>query len=274
MNVSKFYDDISDYYRFIFPNWLLSVDRQSDILLKLIEQHCCSPLLSESSLVWDSTCGIGTQTFGLAKRFENVIGSDISSRAIEKARDFLQNDFSHHSQRISFHVSDLLSPDKSIIKDDSFDLVVALDNALPHFQTDNDLRLACQSLFNALKSNGTVLISIRNYDEMIRAQARGVDNLCKTTMPSICNETEHRTWIVFQTWHWASDASSYDLDMYFTLDDTKQAILETKKFSSKYRALSRATLSETMKSVGFVNIKWLMEDESKFYQPILIAFKK
>jgi len=42
-------------------------------------------------------------------------------------------------------------------------------------------------------------------------------------------------------------------------------------FTTTYRALLRETLTQTLSQAGFAEVRWLMPDESGFYQPIVLA---
>ena len=79
---------------------------------------------------------------------------------------------------------------------------------------------------------------------------------------------------MFQVWEWTQNQSAYHAHMYITIDNSKTNTIETKKFSFSYRALKRNVLNQSLEKVGFQNIKWLMPEESGFYQPIVIAQKK
>jgi len=43
--------------------------------------------------------------------------------------------------------------------------------------------------------------------------------------------------------------------------------------TTQYRAYKRDEVSKIFEEAGFTKIKWLMPNESEYYQPIIIAFK-
>ena len=254
-SVTRFYDSFAETYRYIFPDWHISVRRQGNILNQLLEKHGFS---AQQQKVYDCTCGIGTQSFGLAIQGWQVHGTDLSSKAIELAGQYATEFDLPHTP--TFEVMDLLNPSSISTQ---YDVVIALDNAIPHFMNDDDLATALRTIHSFLADDGITMISIRDYDSLL-------ENPPKTTLPSISDAGEGRH-IIFQTWDWADDLSSYQLNMYVTqhVGDT----ISTQVFTSEYRALRRETLSNVLAQVGFDNIEWLMPDDSGFYQPFVIARK-
>ena len=50
---------------------------------------------------------------------------------------------------------------------EKFDIVIAMDNALPHMLTSNDLESAIKSIVNQIEENGIFVASIRDYDSLL-----------------------------------------------------------------------------------------------------------
>lgn len=69
---SGFYDKLAPYYHLIFADWEASIVRQAATLDQLIRQEWGPEVHS----VLDVSCGIGTQTLGLAQRGYGVTASD------------------------------------------------------------------------------------------------------------------------------------------------------------------------------------------------------
>ena len=254
-SVAKFYDNLAEVYRYIFPDWHTSVSRQGRVIDGVLEAH---GFLPANHTLYDCTCGIGTQVFGLAERGWQVHGTDLSRRAIDKAHDYTQEFDMIFTP--TFDVADLLDTPKN---PPQYDVVIAMDNAVPHFMNDDDLVTALTTMKAYLKDNGLLMIGIRDYDALI-------ENPPRTTMPSISDAGEGRH-IIFQTWDWAEDFSSYQLNFYVTqhLGDT----ITTQCFPSAYRALKREQLSDKLTQIGLRNIQWFMPMETGSYQPIVTARK-
>ena len=253
--VTTFYDNLADVYRYIFADWNASARRHGSIITNILETHGFSPT---NHTLYDCTCGIGTQVFGLAERGWNIHGSDISPQAIVKAQSY--TDEFNMAFIPTFSISDLLNSSNNPAH---YDVVISMDNAIPHFMTDADLLTALLTMAGHLKDEGLLMISIRDYDALVK-------NPPKTTQPSVTDSDDGRH-IIFQTWDWADDLSSYQLNMYITqhIDDT----ITTQCFPSEYRALHRKQLSNALLQVGLHDIQWKMSDESGYYQPIVTARK-
>ena len=76
------YDDLADYYDLLFDDWEESIGCQAKVLNRLISKHMdqsCVDLL-------DCACGIGTQAIGLAKAGHHAVASDLSTRAVDRAK--------------------------------------------------------------------------------------------------------------------------------------------------------------------------------------------
>lgn len=82
MGTENFYDKIAPFYDLIFPNWENSIVRQAECLSSIIKESQSI----NTKTVLDVSCGIGTQTLGLAKLGFQVTASDLSSGEVERAR--------------------------------------------------------------------------------------------------------------------------------------------------------------------------------------------
>ena len=77
-----FYDALADDYHLVYRDWEASIPRQAAALDRLIRAHPGAA----NQHVLDCTCGIGTQSLGLAALGYDVVGTDVSERSIERAR--------------------------------------------------------------------------------------------------------------------------------------------------------------------------------------------
>ena len=76
-----YYNGLAPYYKFIYPDWDKSVQRQAEALDSVIQEF----VGENAKTVLDVACGIGTQSIGLAKLDYQVTSSDLSSAEIERA---------------------------------------------------------------------------------------------------------------------------------------------------------------------------------------------
>ncbi|HEY1895233.1 MAG TPA: methyltransferase domain-containing protein [Terracidiphilus sp.] len=250
-SILDFYDSLAPYYHLIFEDWDKSIERQGAILNSLLEAQ----LGAGERKILDCACGIGTQAIGLARRGHQVVGSDLSVAAVERAR----REAAGRGLHISFLVSDMTS--LAEIEERDFDVVLALDNALPHLAPEG-LKDAVCAVSTKLRPGGIFLASTRDYDALMRERPT-------VQGPSFYGEAGERR-IVHQVWDWI-DGERYALHMYIT--HQTDGHWETHHFVSEYRCLQRGELSRALASAGLERIRWLMPDESGFYQPIVVARK-
>jgi glycine/sarcosine N-methyltransferase len=206
--------------------------------------------------ILDCACGIGTQALGIALNGHKVTGSDLSPAAVRRAK----READRRSLAIDFHVSDMTS--LAEIEDRDFDVVAALDNALPHLSIQQ-LPIAVAAMASKLKIGGLFLASIRDYDELIL-------NRPTIQEPSFYRDQAERR-IVHQIWDWL-DAERYTLHLYITEQSGKA--WTTRHFVSEYRCLTRHELSAALTTAGIQEIQWQMPAETGYYQPLVIARKK
>ncbi|GGG69257.1 class I SAM-dependent methyltransferase [Edaphobacter dinghuensis] len=245
----KFYEALADHYHLIFEDWDSAIERQSRILGGLLaSQTSVYPLK-----ILDCACGIGTQAIGFAAMGHHVVASDLSPSEVKRA----QQEALCRSLNLSFYVSDMTSLRE--IAESEFDVVVAMDNALPHLNAAQ-LGQATRAIVSKLKPKGLFLASIRDYDKLI---------LQKPTIqePTFYGTHENRR-IVHQVWDWIDD-TRYVVHLYITAKSDEE--WKTHHFVSEYRCMLRNELSDVLRTAGFGEIDWLMPSESGFYQPLVLA---
>jgi glycine/sarcosine N-methyltransferase len=247
--ILSFYEPLADHYHLIFDDWNKTIERQARILNPLLEAQMHGHPLK----ILDCACGIGTQALGLASLGHQVTASDLSQAEVNRAK--------HEAERlglnISFHTSDMTS--MAEITDRDFDVVVALDNALPHLTADQ-LRRAVVAVGSKLKSTGLFIASIRDYDKLIMERPAAQE-------PAFYGGKGDRR-IIHQVWDWI-DVARYTLHLYITMQS--EQIWTTHHFVSEYRCLLRNELSTLLQHNGFRDVRWLMPAESGFYQPLVLA---
>ena len=249
--VRDFYDDLASHYHLLFEDWEASMARQAAALGPILERGC-GP--AKSVKILDCACGIGTQALGLAKLGFRVTATDVSPRAIERARvEALERGLD-----LSLYVADMLQ--LSHVPETGFDAVVCMDNALPHLSCDEHLVEAVTQVRAKLRTGGVFVASIRDYDRLIEARpiVQG---------PAFFSDVGRRR-IVFQLWDWI-DERRYAFHLYITHDTP--AGWQTHHGVSTYRAVLRDELTRILEGVGFVRVRWMLPAESGFYQPLVLA---
>ena len=249
--VRDFYDHLAGSYHLMFEDWEASMARQATTLGAILERDL-GP--GRSQKILDCACGIGTQALGLADLGFQVSATDLSPRAIERARA----EASARGLNVAFQVSDMR--DLAQLRETGFDAVICMDNALPHIDTDEQIVQAASQVHDRLRPGGLFLVSIRDYDLLIaeRPVVQG---------PAFYADAGRRR-VVFQLWDWI-DERRYTFHLYITYDTGDG--WRTHHDASTYRAILRSELTNILERAGFRNMQWLMPAESGFYQPVVIA---
>lgn len=248
--IQTFYDHMASQYDKLFLDWQAATQEQAIILDRIFTNNGFDP----SAHILDCACGIGTQAIGLARLGYHVTGSDISDGEIAEARERAGKNhvnvrFAHADFRA---LSDTFS--------ERFDIVIAMDNALPHMLTGKDLESAIGSIVRQMKDGGLFVASIRDYDALLLDKP--------PYSPPYIHKTETGQRVAFQTWTWEGDR--YRLIQYILEDgDT----LQVSKFECEYRATRRAEMTDFLKKYGCREVEWLFPEETDFYQPIVVARK-
>ena len=249
MNITqKFYDNLAPQYDKLFLDWQSATREQAVILNKIFTDNGFDKTVD----ILDCACGIGTQAIGLAALGYNVTASDISGVAIAEAKERAEN----ADVEIRFENADFCA--LSEMFSEQFDIVIAMDNALPHMMSKEDLEMAVKSITNQIKENGIFVGSIRDYDALIKEKP--------PYSPPYIHKTHEGQRVSFQTWDW--DGECYKLTQYI-VDDRET--LQISKFECEYRATLRDELTELFLSNGCRAVKWLFPENTGFYQPIIVA---
>lgn len=241
-----FYDDLAGDYHLIFADWETSIARQAGVIW---------PLLGAPPMrVLDAACGIGTQALGLAAAGFEVTATDISARSVERCEAEAQA----RGLSITTAIADLRNLGAAV--EGPFDAVIAIDNALPHLLTDGELLKALKSVRSMLVPGGRFVGSIRDYDLLLEDRPSGEE-------PRITRDggTER---MVFQAWEWQTERT-YRL-RHFVGRTTGEGWELTER-SAKYRALLRSELTALLKRAGFGTTRWVLPENSGFYQPMFVA---
>lgn len=121
--------------------------------------------------VLDAACGTGMHAIALAQRGYKVVGTDLSARMIERAR----NNARTAGVNVRFEVAGfgeltgVFSPSISVWKGGggNFDAVLCLGNSLPHLLTPPDLAAVLADFAACLRPRGLLLIQNRNFDAVM-----------------------------------------------------------------------------------------------------------
>ena len=245
-----FYDNLANQYDKLFSDWQASTKEQAGILDRIFRDFG----FDNTVRILDCACGIGTQAIGLAASGYNVTASDISNVELAEARKRAKE----NGVEIRFEYADFRA--LSEVFPEQFDIVIAMDNALPHMLTGEDLDVAVGSIIGRVRPGGIFVGSIRDYDSLLETKP--------PYSPPYIHKTDNGRRVSFQTWTWNGD--NYNLTQYIIEDEEE---LRVSKFECEYRATKREELSDRFLSKGCSDVVWKFPEETGFYQPIVIARK-
>ena len=251
MNITqKFYDHMASQYDKLFQDWRAAVQEQAVMLDKIFADNG----FDRSAKVLDCACGIGTQAIGLAGRGYKVTASDISEAELGEAKKRAVE----NAVRLRLERADFCALEETFAE--RFDIIIAMDNALPHMLSRADLEAAVRSIAGRLAEGGIFVASIRDYDELLKNKP--------PYSPPYIHRTEKGQRVSFQTWEWEGDL--YRLVQYI-IDDEDD--LQLSRFECAYRATRREELTQLLLANGCGSVEWKFPEETGFYQPIVIAKK-
>ncbi|MCR5577540.1 MAG: class I SAM-dependent methyltransferase [Oscillospiraceae bacterium] len=251
MNITQsFYDNLAAQYDKLFLDWQDAVREQADILDRIFRNSG----FDRTARVLDCACGIGTQAIGLAMLGYDVTASDISEGELAEARERARK----NGAEIRFERADFRALSETFAE--QFDIVIAMDNALPHMLTHGELETAARSIVGQLRQGGMFVASIRDYDSLLQNRP--------PYSPPYIHKTDKGRRVCFQTWDWENDL--YKLVQYI-IDD--EEALQVSRFECEYRAVRREELTKLLLSNGCGEAVWMFPEESGFYQPIIAARK-
>lgn len=245
-----FYDNMASQYDKLFLDWNATTHEQAVILDRIFRNNG----FDRSSSVLDCACGIGTQSIGLASLGYDMTASDISDGELaEAAKRAAANNVS-----IRFEHADFCALSKTF--PEAFDIIICMDNALPHMLSHDALASALASITGRMKKDSIFVASIRDYDALLSSKP--------SYSPPYIHKTANGQRVSFQTWNWEDD--HYKLIQYI-IDDGE--FLQASKFECEYRATRRAEITDLLLASGCSKVNWLFPEETDFYQPIVVAKK-
>ena len=245
-----FYDNLATQYDKLFLDWQATTQEQAVILDKLFRDNG----FDKSAHILDCACGIGTQAIGLAAMGYDMTASDISVGALAEARERA----ARNNVQIPFSNADFCALPETFAS--QFDVIIAMDNALPHMLTREALESAIKSITSQIVDGGMFVASIRDYDALLMDKP--------PYSPPYIHKTANGQRVSFQTWKW--DGDNYRLIQYIIDDEDP---LQISKFECEYRATRREEMTELLMANGCRKVVWLFPDETGFYQPIVVARK-
>ena len=147
---NKFYSSISKYYSEIFP--------YKPVQLQFVKNRVGE--LSGKSVL-DIGCATGELSFRLGKEGASVVGVDLNNDLLQQAKSEKANPNICYQERNMLHL-------ENDFQQGQFDAVLCFGNTLVHLETKEVILKMLKGVFKVLKSNGTFLLQILNYDYILK----------------------------------------------------------------------------------------------------------
>ncbi|MFJ9697289.1 class I SAM-dependent methyltransferase [Kitasatospora sp. NPDC101183] len=259
-----FYDGLAENYHRMYDDWWAFATDYTEVLAELLAAEGVKP----PAEILDVTCGIGTQALPLAAKGYRVTGSDLSERAVQRAR----REAAARGLDVEFVTGDVRRVADHGSRD--YDAAISGSNSLTHLLTDDDLRQALTSVHRRLRPGGVFLATIRDYDQLAGENVQGL-------VPEAFGSGDERS-IVVQAWDWADDRRTLTTHHILLLKRQNQEGWDTSVRTTDYRALTRAEFDAALTATGFGDIRWFLPDHqdpqgvapghrSSYYQPVVVA---
>jgi SAM-dependent methyltransferase len=217
-------------------------------------ESCASSFGPDVRLILDAACGIGTQSIGLASLGYTVTASDISSAAVERARNLAQQ----RQLTITFRVADMRALRAAL--PETFDVVIACDNAVPHLLTDGDLLQAFRQFYGCTAPQGGCVVSVRDYANLERGG--------RQLHPRLAHDIPGGRLLIFDVWDF--DGDYYDLTIYVVEDRGQAEAVTHIVRGGRYYCVTIDRLEKLLRQAGFKQVVILRE---RFFQPVLVGIK-
>ncbi|MGY1680668.1 class I SAM-dependent DNA methyltransferase [Geodermatophilus sp. SYSU D01176] len=248
----EFYDALAAEYHLLFPDWWAAAQWHGEVIARVLAARGVRP----PATVLDCTCGVGTQALPLAALGYRTTGTDLSRRAVERARREAET----RGLAVTLACADVRDVRTAVTG--TFEAVVSCDNALPHLLTDPDLERAVDGIRACLDDGGVLVASIRDYDDLRRTRPAGV--------PIALHGAPGSRHGAGQSWRWSADAEHLDITL-FTFRERAAGTWAVSAHETRYRALRRDRLSDVLTHRGFASAEWLLPEQSGYHQPLVVA---
>ncbi|SHJ29652.1 Methyltransferase domain-containing protein [Clostridium cavendishii DSM 21758] len=154
----KFYDELSKYYKYIFP--------MSEVTLNFLKDN-----IDKNKKVLDIACGSGEYTIGLSKYGYNVKGIDLDDLMIEKAKEKAIEE----GVNVEFKVGNILKLDE--VFNESFGGMFCIGNSLVHLDNIEEIEKALQLMKDKLEDKGILIIQIINYARILKFDLKSLQTI-------------------------------------------------------------------------------------------------
>ncbi|MCT4614374.1 MAG: class I SAM-dependent methyltransferase [Marinifilaceae bacterium] len=144
----KLYDDISEYYREIFP----VADSLKNFFKSLAKPNYDKTLL-------DVGCGTGDFIFNISDYYSSLVGVDIDKSMLSIAKK-------RQKTNSSFVNSSMLNLERNF-NNQTFDIISCIGNTLVHLNNIDEINSTFKQMAGLMSNNSCLIIQIINYDRIV-----------------------------------------------------------------------------------------------------------
>ncbi len=183
LSAEQLYNKLSEIYKSTDEDWNEWVRQTQTIQEVLLREYC-----PNVRTILDCAAGIGTQSLIYSSMGYEVTATDISEKSLVK----LENEARNKNLDVVTKKCEW-SNLANIFSRESFDLVVCFANSLAHCPDNKSLVEAVSNMSRVLKKDGKILLSVRDYDVIIKERITGT--------PADRKEAD----IYYQEWEWVDN---------------------------------------------------------------------
>ena len=234
------YDALAaDYDRFV--DWEGRLAHELPFFKRLFKERGVERVL-------DSACGTGHHAIALAQQGFHVVGADLSTVMIERAR---QNAATAGAD-VAFRVAGL---GELVSLGESFDAVLCLGNSLPHLLTPQAIAEALADFGAVLNPGGLLVIQNRNFDLVWAAQER--------FMPPQAHHDGGQEWLFLRFYDFHDATITFNM---FRLRRTKQG-WEQEIESTELQPIFRDEFAAALEGAGFDHVLFYGSYDGSAFDP-------
>jgi hypothetical protein len=142
----------------------------------------------------------------------------------------------------------------------SFDVVIACDNAIPHLLSDDDILLAFQQFHARTNPDGGCIISVRDYSQ--------VEQRARIIHPRTVHDTPEGRVAMFDIWEF--DGNQYEMTTY-VVEDRGGSKAETHVIrGGRDYCVTLDKLEKLLQQAGF-RLAGTFKD--RYFQPLLVGLR-
>lgn len=145
-----FYNELSKYYKYIFPTNPTTLD-------------FLGSQFSKDGKILDMACGSGEYTIGLSKLNYQVVGMDLEKEMISKAQEKAKE----NGLALEFKLGNMLNT-QDIFESNTFGGIFCIGNSLVHLDNNYEIEGALKNMHTLLNVDGVLVLQIINYDRILK----------------------------------------------------------------------------------------------------------